>query len=323
VVFRAELSKRAVITDVRSSSDYSDKTRVVLDLSRAPGSVAVSASPDGKLIIDYSNGVISGPESEVISGSTSVKGVATRQASYQGRVVRITLDLGRYRTFRVMSLAPSEGKGYRIAVDVFNRVDGPVGEGPPLVCIDPGHGGSDTGAIGATGTKEKDINLAIGLLVADDLKKAGLQVMMTRSDDSFPALHDRPDMANAANANLFVSIHNNANGSSGTSDVNGTETYYFGNDVAFSPTGALLAQAIQSSLVAAIGSTDRGIKTAAFVVLAGTNMTSALVECGFLTNPSEEAKLNTPAYQRAAAQGITTGILNYLGWSTTVYSSES
>jgi N-acetylmuramoyl-L-alanine amidase len=59
------------------------------------------------------------------------------------------------------------------------------------------------------------------------------------------------------------------------------------------------------------------------VVLAETEMTAALVECGFLTNPAEEAKLLTAAYQQAAAQGIANGIFEYLGWSTTVYSTES
>jgi len=323
VVFRAELSKRAVIQAVRSSCDYPDKTRVVLDLSKAPGTVTAFASPNGTLTIDYANGAIGGRLSQAVTGSTEISSVSASQLSYEPRAVRITLDLGRYRTFRVMSLAPSEGKGYRIAVDVWNRVDGPATDGPPLICVDPGHGGSDTGAIGASGTKEKDINLAISLLVSDNLRKAGLQVMMTRSDDSFPALHDRPLMANNAHANLFVAIHNNAMGEASASDVSGTETYCFGSGGVPSPEGWLLALAIQRDVVASIGSVDRGVKTAGFVVLSESDMTAALVECGFLTNPDEEAKLVTPAYQNAAAQGITKGILEYLGWSTTVYSAES
>jgi N-acetylmuramoyl-L-alanine amidase len=322
VVFRAEVSKRAVIKALRSSCDSPDRTRIVLDLSKAPGSVTASASSDGTLTIDYTDGMQPGQFSQTITGSTQITSVAARQFSYVPRTVRITLDLGRYRTFRVMSLAPSEGKGFRIAVDVFGRTDGPLTDGPPLVFIDPGHGGSDPGATGVSGTKEKDINLAISLLVADNLRKAGLQVMMSRTDDSFPALHDRPLMANAAHANLFVAIHNNAMGAASDADVSGTETYYFGSASAFSPDGKLLAIAIQADLVAAIGSVDRGVKTAGFVVLAETDMTAALVECGFLTNPDEEAKLVTPAYQKTAAQGIAKGILDYLGWSTTIYSSE-
>ena len=89
-----------------------------------------------------------------------------------------------------MSLAPSEDKGYRIVVDVFRRVDGPPGDGPPLICVDAGHGGEDSGAIGVTGAKEKDLNLAIGLVLAQNLREAGLSVMMTREDDTYPTLEE-------------------------------------------------------------------------------------------------------------------------------------
>ncbi len=85
-----------------------------------------------------------------------------------------------------------------------------------------------------------------------------------------------------------------------------------------------MAEAIQRNLLAAIGSTDRGARThwVNLVVLAETHMTAALAEVGFVTNPEEEAKLKTPAYQQAAAQGIANGVLEYLKWSTTVYTSE-
>jgi N-acetylmuramoyl-L-alanine amidase len=322
VVFRAELSLRAVIEDVRSASDYPDKTRVVIDLSRAPGTVKAFATADGILTIDYTGGAVAGTYSQAIDGSAEVTGLSASQLSYDPRAVRIRLDLGRYQTFRVMSLAPSEDKGYRIAVDVFRRVDGPDGEGPPLICVDPGHGGEDSGALGVSGAKEKDINLAISLLLADDLRAAGLQVMMTRDDDSFPALHGRPLIANAAKASLFISVHNNAMGSSSDSDVGGTETYYWGTSAQSSAEGDLLAEAIQRNLLDAIGSVDRGVKSAQYVVLAETEMVAALVEVGFMDNAAEEAKLITAAYQQAAAQGITNGILEYLNWSTTVYTTE-
>jgi len=321
VVFRAELKSRTLITAVRASCDYPDKTRVVIDLSCAPGAVTASATSDGLLNIDYQNGVIDGNLSQTFV-SPEVTGVSARQINYTPRTVRIALDLGRYQKYRVMSLAPSEGYGYRIAVDVYRRTTGPEGEGGPLICIDPGHGGTDSGAVGTTKAKEKDVNLAIGLMLAQNLRQAGLQVMMTRSDDGYPDLHYRAALANEAGAGLFVSIHNNA---SGDPAAVGTETFYWGTPEEWSPEGRLLAETIQRNLVAAIQSVDRGARTHWYnlVVLAETLMPAALVEVGFMTNPAEEAMLLTPAYQQAAAQGITAGILEFLGWSTTVYSTES
>lgn len=322
VVFRAELTLRSVVTQVRLSNpaDFPDRTRVVFDLSRAPGSVTASMSPDGKLNIDYTGGAIAGTLGKAV-GSTEVKNTVVSQLAYNPKTVRITLELARYQYFRIMSLAPSGSQGNRIAVDVYKRVDGPLDGGPPLICVDPGHGGSDTGAVGVAGTYEKDVNLAIGLLLAKNLQDAGLRTIMTRSDDSYPTLQQRCDIANAALANLFVSVHNNA---AGDPDTVGTETFYWGTPDKYSVQGQLLAQAIQRNLVAAVQSVDRGARThwINLAVLAGTKMPAALTEVGFLTNAQEEQKLLSPNYQKAAAQGIANGILEYLKWSTTIYTTE-
>ncbi len=326
VVFRAELSLRAVIEDVGPDSGYADRTRVVINLSRAPGAVKVAIAASGMLSIDYTDGAIAGTPSWTI-GSAEVETVSAHQFAYDPRTVRVTVKLARYRTFRVMSLAPSGGQGYRIVVDVIPRVDGPEGDGPPLICVDAGHGGSDTGAVGATGTFEKDFNLSIALLLAQDLRDAGLRIVMTRETDILPgadvseALHRRAEIANEASANLFVSVHNNAH-SDPTSE--GTETFYWGTPETYSVEGKLLAEAIQRNLLEAIESVDRGARThwRNLVVLAETDMPAALAEVGFVTNPEEEALLKTPAYQAAAAQGIAEGVLEYLKWSTTVYTTE-
>ncbi len=230
VVLRAELSMRAVIQQVRVAGDYPDRTRVVFDLSRAPGAVTAAISVDGTLTVDYAGGAIAGTLSQA-TDSAEVKSVGARQFAYNPRTVRIALKLARYRTFRVMSLAPGGNEGYRIVVDVFPRLDGPEGDGPPLICVDPGHGGIDSGAVGATGTFEKDFNLSIALLLAQNLRAAGLRVIMTREDDTLPgatvseALYRRAEIANTARANLFVSVHNNA---AGDPEAEGTETFYWG-----------------------------------------------------------------------------------------------
>jgi len=321
VVFRAELSLLSVPQAIRFAGDYEDKTRVVVDLSRKPGTVTAAVSADGLLTVDYTGGGVAGVVSQAC-GTPEVDSVAIRQLKYDPRTVRVTVDLARYQRFRVMSLAPSDGKGYRIVIDVYRRLTGPLGAGPPLICVDPGHGGEDSGAIGITGTLEKDLNLAISLLLAEDLKAAGLKVIMTREDDSYPTLQGRADMANEALANLFVSIHNNA---AGDPDANGTETFYWGTPDNYSVEGKLLAEAIQRNLLAEIGSIDRGARThwRNLVVLAETCMPAALAEVGFVTNAAEEAKLKTPEYQQAAALGVAKGVLEYLKWSTTVYTTES
>ena len=171
---------------------------------------------------------------------------------------RITLTLDRFSRFEVSTLPPSDGKGDRIVVDVFKRADGPPGGGPPLIALDAGHGGKDTGAIGVTGVKEKDINLAITLEVDKILREAGLRTMLTRSDDSYPTLQERTDLANQAQASIFVAIHNNAAGDPTSA---GTETFYWGTDAEYSVEGKRLAQAIQRNLIAALGSADRGART--------------------------------------------------------------
>jgi len=322
VVMRAELSLRATVQGVRSSADYPDKTRVVIDLSRAPGTVTASASPDGLLTIDYTGGAVAGNLTQAIASSTEVASVSATQLAYQPRTVRLTLKLKRYQSFRVMSLAPAGNYGYRIAVDVMRRTTGPDGDGPPLICLDPGHGGSNTGAIGVSGTPEKTVNLAMALRLADVLRAAGLRVLLTRETDCDVDLHQRAAMANTAQATVFVSIHNNASG--GDTGASGTETYYRGTKEQWDEPSRQLALAIQRNLVATLGSKDRGAKThwLSLVVLTETTMPAALVEVGFMDNAEEEAKLLTPEYQLAAAQGIAKGVLEYLGWSTTVYSSE-
>ena len=322
VVLRAELGGLAVPQGVRFASDYTDKTRMVVDLSQAPGAATAAITPDGTLTVDYAGGGIGGTLTQAVA-STEVKTVTAAMLKYRPQMVRLTFKLARYQTFRVMSLAPSEGHGYRIVVDVFRRIDGPPGDGPPLICVDPGHGGTDPGAIGADGSPEKDFNLAISLALAQNLRDAGLGVVMTRSDDSFPTLKQRTDLANTAQASLFVAVHNNA----GDPGASGTETYYWhdpNDPTKYSVEGQKLAILIQQDLVAALGSVDRGAKTHPkdLWVLAQANMTAVLTEVGFVDNPVEEAKLKSPAYQKLAAGAISKGIFDYLGWSTTVYTTE-
>lgn len=180
------------------------------------------------------------------------------------------------------------------------------------ICIDPGHGGYDSGAVGPTGVYEKNVNLAIALKLGQILQKNGIDVVYTRTSDnvSWPSdevedLQARCDIANNANVNYFIAIHANSND---ISSANGTETYYFDG----SAEGQKLAQYIQQGLVNANGLQDRGTKTAEFYVLKNTNAPAVLTEVAFISNPKEESLLNNSDFQQKCAQGIANGILKYL-----------
>jgi N-acetylmuramoyl-L-alanine amidase len=174
-----------------------------------------------------------------------------------------------------------------------------------LICIDPGHGGYDVGAIGPTGLREKDVNLDIALRLRDKLIDAGFKIILTRKEDIKISLEDIVNFANTNNADIFISIHNNSHFSS---DKKGTETFYF-NDVLG---GNLLANCINTRIVEQTDTINRGVKTADFVQLMNTKMVSALVEGAFISNPDEEAKLNDSGFRDMIAEGIYKGITEYL-----------
>jgi N-acetylmuramoyl-L-alanine amidase len=170
-----------------------------------------------------------------------------------------------------------------------------------VVMIDPGHGGSDPGAIGIGGIKEKDITLAISQQVATLLEQEGVQAILTRSDDRTLELANRVAMAERADANLFVSIHVNALSMS-RPDVNGVETYYYN-------TGRALAQSIHSSVTQAVDMNDRGVRQARFYVLRNTSMPSVLVETGFITGRNDAAQLSNSGFRSRMAGAIARGIM--------------
>jgi N-acetylmuramoyl-L-alanine amidase len=173
------------------------------------------------------------------------------------------------------------------------------------VAIDPGHGGQDPGAVGIGGLQEKNVVFPVSLRVAQLLRENGVDVVMTRTDDLTLDLQPRVDIANNANATVFLSIHANAI-SLDRPDVNGIEVYYA------SDSGRQLATIIHSYTLPTSGFNDRGIKSARFYVIRHTNMPAALIELGFVTGESDAPKLRDPAWQERIAQAITQGILQYL-----------
>lgn len=171
----------------------------------------------------------------------------------------------------------------------------------PRICVDPGHGGGDPGAIG-NGLLEKDVTLDVALrlgqLLADDTADGSgggaWEVLLTRTSDVFVSLLERVTLANAFGADSFVSIHANAFGDPA---ANGTETYAFAEGT----TAALLRDAIHARMLEAWGLTDRGTKTANFYVLVNTAMPASLSEMGFVTNPGDALLLGDPSARQEMA----------------------
>ena len=175
-----------------------------------------------------------------------------------------------------------------------------------VVVLDPGHGGSDPGAVGPNGLKEAHVNLAVALKVAEKLRKAGVEVKLTRTSDVFVDLQPRCDIANSSGTDYFVSIHCN---SAGTPEAKGTETYCY----KFGGQGEVLAKAIQAELIAATSRANRGVKTANYYVLRNTNMPAVLVELAFISNADEERLLRSAEFQEKCAAAIARGIGKVIG----------
>lgn len=205
------------------------------------------------------------------------------------------------------------GDGNILSVMVVGKDQVPV-RSKNLIVIDPGHGGKETGAISESGYMEKMPNLEIALEAGRLLKAKGYQVEYTRTDDSFVSLEERAAMANALNAAIFVSIHNN---SSLNREAAGTETYFYAP--ADRPHLFIqkderedLANYVQKELVKRLMRTNRGVKQANFSVLRNTNMPSILCEVVFLSNPEEEMLLKSDSFKKRAAEAIAEGVDQYM-----------
>ena len=173
------------------------------------------------------------------------------------------------------------------------------------VVIDPGHGGKDPGALSCLGFCEKDVTLAVGRLVAAELRRNRVEVVLTRQTDRFIELEDRPAVANRSKADLFVSIHADA---AKNRHAKGFTVY-----VSRTPSGAsrAAAQAILGRLCASC-SPSRGMRNGDFRVLVHARCPAVLVELGYLTNRVEAARLNDESYRQRIATAVARGVHDYL-----------
>ncbi len=179
-------------------------------------------------------------------------------------------------------------------------------EEAPLVILDAGHGGTDSGAI-AFGKMEKDLVLPIVQEAGTLLEKAGIHVVYTRSGDQAIGLAERAALAEKEKAALFVSVH--ANAFSNKPELHGIETYCYerGGEA------EALAKAVHAAVLNATGASDRQVRTAGYYVLHHATVPAILLETGYMTNEAECKNLASESYRSALAHAIASGVLDYIG----------
>src|SRR5436190_20555840 len=170
---------------------------------------------------------------------------------------------------------------------------------PITVVIDAGHGGHDRGGIPGQRIAEKDMTLDVALRLRNVLSASGYRVVMTRSTDVFVPLGGRVAIANSYRNAVFVCIHFNATGRSGAS---GIETYFYSRD------SLPLASAIHYYVTGGAPSGNRGVRRRGYYVLPKTSIPAVLVECGFLTNPTEATYAENASYRQKLAEEIAAGV---------------
>lgn len=202
--------------------------------------------------------------------------------------------------------------------DVDGELSGITGLKGRKIVLDPGHGGSDSGAIGPTGVMEKSVTLRIANELKRLLVKEGAEVYMTRNADievskkrakatDIEELQARCDVANEKKADIFVSIHMDSFTSSA---ARGTTGYYYSLG---DKRSRQLADKIRAGIIDQIGTQSRGTQSCNFYVVKHTDMPATLVEVAFISNETEEKLMDSEEGIRKAAQGIADGIADYFG----------
>ena len=367
--------KPALVTGVRfwSTPSY---TRVVVDTEGEPTyshhmlKKDTSLNKPQRLFIDLLNSRIDqGLKRRIPINDHLLKNV--RAGQYTRESARVVIDIKSYDNYKVFSLR----NPFRIVIDVWGKkaskekitasisTDTPIPEpsgsaantlarqlalGVKTIVIDPGHGGKDYGAPGyLKGVHEKHITLALGLILAKRIRQTlNCEVIMTRTDDRYITLEERTAIANTKNADLFISIHTNANRDR---NAYGIETYFLNlatDEAAISVAArenatstknisdlqsildslmqnskinesSRLAGYVQDTMTHRMKQTysrirNKGVKQAPFYVLLGAQMPAILIETSFISNPRECKRLTSKAYQEALCDAIINGIKTYI-----------
>lgn len=337
-----------ILKQVRASQYAPDIVRIVLDLASIKSYAAFPLHDPERLVIDVTGEGGRGSDSLVASLDTGTDG--KEASSDNGNPLlkiepRSELQTTIPPVAKIPEVKNNDGDRLTLSRQMALKVK--------TIAIDAGHGGHDPGAMGKNGTKEKNITLDIAKRLAILVKeRLGCNVVMTRDKDVFIPLDQRPFIAKSKGADLFVSIHINANRKR---KMRGIETYVQAlraSDREAMATAARenatsirslseldsevdkmlkdlkidnkieesiqLAGAVQTKLVDYVKPNQKnivinhGVKSAFFYVLMNTNMPSILAEVGFISNPDEEKMLCKESYRQAIAEALLQGIKNYI-----------
>ena len=355
-VRRSEIAEIAVESSV---ADLGETTKIVFRFSQTP-SYAVETTAE-QVVLHVPNARLSSPSTERLLDSPRVARLLVRGAD-------LTIV---FREKGLLANVYALGSPPRLVVDVTRAGAGaasapipgvpgartPVSTpGPPAaskaktVVLDPGHGGVEEGAKGAGGLLEKDATLALSKTIQEVLQRRGYRVIVTRGSDATVGLDDRAAAANAAKADVFLSIHCNA---SRAATAHGTEVYYLSLDASDRAAALLaesenaapvatpntadknaavrdldlilwdlaqnqhlsasarLAEIVQADFNRLLGIATRGVKQAPFRVLIGVNAPAVLVEVAFITNPDEEARIGSDDFRRQVADTLAGSVDTY------------
>lgn len=290
-----------------SATSAADKTILTVTSEGGQMDSTITTMVDPlRLVIDLKNARPGTVPENVNFKSLLVSGIRVGWYQKDPDVTRVVVDLNNSVKYEKYI----SDNGSKLQILISSRLKKSL-QGATIV-LDAGHGGSDPGAIGPTGLKEKDVNLAITLETARLLREKGATVLLTRTGDEYVDLYNRPEIGNNNGADLFVSIHSNA---SNRSDYGGTTTYHRRTEAEgmgdLRNEGVALAEKIQNRLAGSLGIVDRGVLQADFVVIARSQAPAALAEVAFISNPQEERMLKDEAFRFKAASAIALGIADY------------
>lgn len=364
---------QTVIQGVRVWTDP-EKTRLVFETSGPVVHRIFALDGPDRVILDIDDVRMAGSWPTVEPDDANVVGL--RGGVRDGSGMRIVVDLKKAVRAKSYGLSPNERYGHRLVIDLLPRDGSSVRqvalpslpyfgsapsrrandgqrdglEGKVIVAIDAGHGGEDPGAIGAAGTKEKDVTLAVAQELARLIdRQPGLAALMIRDGDYYVGLRERIELARKQRADLFISIHADAFTNTTT---RGSSVYTLSHGVASSSAAKWLAS--HENSVDQVGGEDQPVaddlltsvlmdmtqnatielstklaglviaklgrqtlvhnnevQRAGFAVLRASDIPSILVETAFISNPEDEQRLRDPAHQRALARAIYEGVEAY------------
>jgi len=261
-----------------------------------------------RLVLDLKNVDPTDLPEKIEVGSEAVSQLRTGWLTQEPPVMRLVFDL----KGTVANLDKLSDDRTQLNLDIFIPKPGSFLNGR-VIAIDAGHGGSDPGATGPTGLREKDVTLDLALRLQKILTEHGAKVVMTRSNDSFVDLYERTAIAERNGAEVFLSIHINANPSR---DKNGTSTYYRRDTGDLAPgvnqaDNRKLASLVQSELLRTLGRRSLGVLQSNFVVLRTSPVPAALAEVAFVSNYEEEQMLRQDTVRQKVAESLAQSLNNY------------